>query len=211
MPGPVLPPFLLSQAVGITFAAGIFIGLYLVSVAYANRWLLFTDDGWRFKSRKSIRWYILAATNIFMVLVLIGQAINVNTSIAEAAFVEQGHNLDDYRDPFWKGLVKCAISSAIVLLADTVLLYRVWVTDMGRMRALWFPIFLWLGGLVCVPFEIFLFVKGLHDPNYGPYRWAKVNMDVGPGIIATPFVGSTILLNAYCTGGLPGMANLIEF
>lgn len=72
---------------------------------------------------------------------------------------------------------------------------------MGRMRALWFPIFLWLGGLVCVPFEIFLFVKGLHDPNYGPYRWAKVNMDVGPGIIATPFVGSTILLNAYCTGG----------
>lgn len=106
MAGPKLPPFLLSQAVVITFAAGIFIGLYLISVAYANRWLIFTDDGWRFRSRRSIHWYTLATTNILVALVLTGQAVNVNTSIAEADFVEQGHKLGDYIDPPWKGIVK---------------------------------------------------------------------------------------------------------
>jgi hypothetical protein len=40
------------------------------------------------------------------VLVMIGQALNVNTSIAEARFVEQGHELDDYSEPSWKSIVK---------------------------------------------------------------------------------------------------------
>jgi hypothetical protein len=105
-PGPVLPPFLLPQAVAITFAAGIFIGFYLISVAFANRWLIFTDDGWRFRSRRSIHWHILATTNIIAVLVMIGQALNVNTSIIEASFVEQGHKVEEYSDSPWKPIVK---------------------------------------------------------------------------------------------------------
>ncbi|KAF7783904.1 hypothetical protein Agabi119p4_69 [Agaricus bisporus var. burnettii] len=200
MSGPTLPPFLLPQAVAITFAAGIFIGFYLISVAHANRWLIFTDDGWRFRSRRNIHWYTLATTNILVVLILIGQAVNVNTSIAEADFVEQGHKLGEYTDPFWKSMLKCTVSSVIVLLADTVLMYRLWVTDQRRMRTMWFAIFLWLSGIVTTALQLFLQVKNLHDPNFGPYRWAKVNMNVGPGIVAIPFVASTILLNAYCTG-----------
>ncbi|KAF7783903.1 hypothetical protein Agabi119p4_68 [Agaricus bisporus var. burnettii] len=200
MAGPKLPPFLLSQAVVITFAAGIFIGLYLISVAYANRWLIFTDDGWRFRSRRSIHWYTLATTNILVALVLTGQAVNVNTSIAEAYFVEQGHKLGDYIDPPWKGIVKCTVSAAVVLLGDTVLMYRLWVTDQRRMRTMWFAIFLWLSGIVCTALQLFLQVKNLHDPNFGPYEWATVNMNNGPGIVIIPFLASTILLNAYCTG-----------
>ncbi|KAF7783906.1 hypothetical protein Agabi119p4_71 [Agaricus bisporus var. burnettii] len=202
MSGPTLPPFLLPQAISITFVGGISIGVYLISAAFANRWLIFTDDGWRFRSPKSIHWCILAITNTLVVLILIGQALNVNTSIAEADLVEQGHQLSEYEDPNWKPIVKCMVSGVITLLADTVLMYRLWVTDQKRMRSLWFPIFLWLSGVVCNAIELFLQVKSLHDPNYGPYKWASVNMKVGPGIAIIPFVASTILLNAYCTGHL---------
>lgn len=83
---------------------------------------------------------------------------------------------------------------------STFQMYRLWVTDQKRMRSMWFPIFLWLSGVVCNAIELFLQVKSLHDPNYGPYKWASVNMKVGPGIAIIPFVASTILLNAYCTG-----------
>lgn len=39
----------------------------------------------------------------------------------------------------------------------------------------------------------------MHNPNLGPYIWAKVNMSIGPGIVLIPFWGSTTLLNIYCT------------
>jgi hypothetical protein len=65
---------------------------------------------------------------------------------------------------------------------------------------MWFPIFLWLSGVVCTALQLFLQVKNIHDPDFGPYDWATVNMSVGPGIVIIPFLASTIILNAYCTG-----------
>ncbi len=63
-----------------------------------------------------------------------------------------------------------------------------------------FPIILWLGGIVCLVLQIFLQVVHIHNPDFGPYQWAAVNMHVGPGIALTPFWASTTALNAYCTG-----------
>lgn len=65
---------------------------------------------------------------------------------------------------------------------------------------MWLPIFLWFGGIACVAMQIFLQVKNIENPNFGPYSWAKVHMQVGPGIVFLPFLASTIVLNAYCTG-----------
>jgi hypothetical protein len=104
MSGPSLPPFLLPQAVAISFTGGIFLGLYFISAAYANRWLIFTDEGW--KVRKNIHWHTLASTNLTVVLVLITQGLTVNTSINEAAHVEQGHKLSEYEEPPWMPVVK---------------------------------------------------------------------------------------------------------
>jgi hypothetical protein len=107
MSGPTEPPYLISQAVAINFTAGIFVGFYFISAAYANRWLIFTDDGW--KIRKDIHWHMLAATNITLLLVLIILALTVNSSIAEAAFVEQGNKLSDYEEAPWKGIVQVSL------------------------------------------------------------------------------------------------------
>ncbi|EKM84326.1 hypothetical protein AGABI1DRAFT_124647 [Agaricus bisporus var. burnettii JB137-S8] len=198
-----LPPYLLSQAVAINFTAGIFVGFYFVSVAYANRWLIFTDEGWQI--RKKIHWHSLAATNITLMLLLFVLALTVNTSIAEADFVEQGNKVEDYKAAPWRGIVACALTGVILLLADTVLaspfiMHRLWVTYSRRMAVMWLPIFLWFGGIACVAMQIFLQVKNIENPNFGPYSWAKVHMQVGPGIVFLPFLASTIVLNAYCTG-----------
>jgi hypothetical protein len=79
-------------------------------------------------------------------------------------------------------------------------MYRLWVACMKRVSVILFPSFLWLGGFACVIMQTFLQIKNLHDPNFGPYQWSKVDMNVGPGIVAVPFLASTIVLNAYCTG-----------
>jgi hypothetical protein len=104
MPGPDFPPFLLPQAVTITFTTGIFLGIYLVSVAFVNRWLIFTDEGWKF--RKDIRWYTLIITNIIAVLVLLDVAAYISTSIEESAFVEWGNKLGGYAEPPWRAIMK---------------------------------------------------------------------------------------------------------
>jgi hypothetical protein len=104
MPGLGLPPFLLPQAVAITFTTGIFLGFYLISVAFANRWLIIADEGW--KLRKSIHWYTLAATNIIAVLVLLDEGVNISTPIEESGFVERGHKLEDYVEPPWRTIMR---------------------------------------------------------------------------------------------------------
>lgn len=61
---------------------------------------------------------------------------------------------------------------------------------------------MFLGGIVCTILQLFLQIVNIHNPNFGPYQWAAVNMTVGPGIVLTPFWASTATLNAYCTSEL---------
>ena len=79
-------------------------------------------------------------------------------------------------------------------------MYRLWFVYGKKMKIIWFPIFLWLGGFVCTIMQIYLQVEHVHNPDFGPYQWAAVDMSVGPGIVLIPFWLSTIVLNAYCTG-----------
>ncbi len=79
-------------------------------------------------------------------------------------------------------------------------MYRLWLVFSKKIQIIWFPIFLWVGGLICTVLEIFLQIVHIDDPDFGPYEWASVNMNVGPGIVLIPFWLSTIVLNAYCTG-----------
>jgi hypothetical protein len=71
---------------------------------------------------------------------------------------------------------------------------------MSKMAVMWLPIILWFGSVACLVMEIFLEVKHIHDPDFGPYHWAKLIMNIGPGIVFLPLLASTIVLTAYCTG-----------
>ncbi|XP_006453894.1 hypothetical protein AGABI2DRAFT_175644 [Agaricus bisporus var. bisporus H97] len=193
-----LSPLLLPQVVAINFTGGIFLGFFFISALYANRWMLFTDDGW--KLRKDIHWHALATTNITFVLVVLTQGLIVSTSMRQAAAVEHGIELGQYKEPVWVPILKCTTSGFVVLLADSVLMHRLWVTHSRRMALMWLPVILFLGSVSCVAMQLFLMIKHIDNPDFGPYEWANVNMDVGPGIVFLPFLASTIVLNAYCTG-----------
>jgi hypothetical protein len=104
MPGPTLPPYLLSQGVAVMFTYGLFQGFYLVTACFANRWLFFTDEGWKF--RKQIQWPLAIITNLIWALTIASVGLSVHTPIVEAAFVEEGHPLKDFASPGWDALAK---------------------------------------------------------------------------------------------------------
>jgi hypothetical protein len=107
MPRPAHPhlPLPLSVAAAITDA--LFFGFYLVTACIANRWLFFTDEGWKF--RKQIHWPLAVITNLLWALIVISLGTNVNSSIVQAAFVEGGHQLEDFASPNWDPIVEVCL------------------------------------------------------------------------------------------------------
>jgi uncharacterized membrane protein YhaH (DUF805 family) len=83
-------------------------------------------------------------------------------------------------------------------------MYRLWMTLMKKWKFMWFPLFLWFSCLACMVLQIALMIENLHDPDFGPYRWADVNMVVGPGVALIPLLGSSIVLNVYCSSEFHG-------
>jgi hypothetical protein len=109
MPGPAFPPYRLSQGVAVVFTNGLFFGFYLVTACFANRWLFFTNEGWKF--RKQVHWPMAGITNLIWALSIASLGLSVHTPIAEAAWVEQGHRSEDFVSPGWDGIAKaCFIS-----------------------------------------------------------------------------------------------------
>ncbi|KAF9442832.1 hypothetical protein P691DRAFT_764843 [Macrolepiota fuliginosa MF-IS2] len=194
---PTLPAFTLPQAVAETFIIGLFYGLYLVTACYANRWLFFAE-GW--KLRKNIHWFMAVTTNLLAAMLLVSTALVLRDPIDQSTFVEKGHTPEEYVAPDWDTTVKCIIANLIALVADIVLVYRLWVVYGRKLGVVYFPAFLWVSGIVCTVLQGYLQAKHIHDPNFDPYQWASVNMNVGPGIALIPFWGSTVILNAYSTG-----------
>jgi hypothetical protein len=73
---------------------------------------------------------------------------------------------------------------------------------------MWPPLILWLGDIACFAVCLILQVRNLHEPYLGPYKLSRVSsMSVGSGIVMVPFLASTIMLNAYCTGEYIGCKN----
>ncbi|KAF9450259.1 hypothetical protein P691DRAFT_847670 [Macrolepiota fuliginosa MF-IS2] len=195
---PSLPSFTLSQSVAETFTAGVLYGLYLITACYANRWLFFADEGW--KLRNPIRWFMVIIANILSALLLVNTALVVHAPMAKSTFIEQGHTPQEYVSPSWDDPVRCMIANSIALVADIVLMHRLWVVYNKNVWIMCLPAFLWVAGIVCTAVQGFLQIKHISDPSFGPYKWASVNMNVGPGIALIPFWGSTVILNAYSTG-----------
>ncbi|KAJ3560055.1 hypothetical protein NP233_g11083 [Leucocoprinus birnbaumii] len=188
MPEPPLPPLLLSQSLATMFLAGLCLGIYLVSFGFANRWLLFTDEGWKF--RKKPRWVMVAMTNLIAVLTITAAGLTVHISRFQTLIDEDGHMLTLLVPPPWNSILKCTLLNITALLVNTIL-----VQETNSI-----PIFLWLGAVVCLCLQVYLEIVHINNPDFGPYKWAEVNMELGPGIVLVPFWASTITMNVFCTG-----------
>lgn len=86
--------------VNTTFTYGLLFGIYLNTAAFANRWLIFVDEGW--KLRKNVHWFLVVITNLIFAGETAIVGVLVNGAFVEARFVEiQGHQLSEYTEAPW--------------------------------------------------------------------------------------------------------------
>ncbi|KAF9446494.1 hypothetical protein P691DRAFT_644857, partial [Macrolepiota fuliginosa MF-IS2] len=185
------------KQVAVIFTASFLYGLYFSTLLFCYRWLLFSDDGWTLQRRKSINWPVVGVTTSIFVLTAVYLAVtlvSVMDAVYTASLIPGG-----VHQVAWYGIVQCTTANLTALLADSVLMYRCWVVSNRNIWLALFPVLLWLGGLGCTILQAYLQIMHTSDPLIGPYSWAQVNMTLGPGIVLTPFWGSTTVLNAYCT------------
>ncbi|KAF5316815.1 hypothetical protein D9619_006885 [Psilocybe cf. subviscida] len=188
---PIPPP---DQIVAIAFLVALFYGLYPATLFHCMRWLLFTDDGWELRGRKSIPW-----TKFFLTLAIFSMS-TLDRGVQLKRWTEQSmwyhsptHSQVHTAD--WTDVVLCTTGNLTSQLADAVLTSRLWNIYNKSYRVIAFPVVLWFGNLVLTALQAYLQIGQVSKLDV----WLPVNMSIGPGIILTPFWASTIVLNIYAT------------
>ncbi|KAF8893174.1 hypothetical protein CPB84DRAFT_1320597 [Gymnopilus junonius] len=176
------------------FIAALFTGVYLCTLFFCVRWLVYTDDGWRV--RKKIHKAMLAGTLALFILSSLHISLAVEITYADVRDGERGIPVKSGGRLPWTSLVMCMISNTCVLIADGFLIYRCFMVCLKSIRMILFPCFFWVGGLVCTALQLYLQTVQTDALD----AWIPVNMTVGPGTILTPFWGTTIVVNIYATG-----------
>ncbi|KAF9457623.1 hypothetical protein BDZ94DRAFT_1314037 [Collybia nuda] len=93
----------------------------------------------------------------------------------------------------WVNIVKDITGFLQVFIADIVLIYCCWVMYAYSRMVIVFPVFMWLGGTVCMALEIWSLISS-HDFGTKPND-KQFAFDTG-------FWASTICLNLYATFGI---------
>ncbi|KAJ3565658.1 hypothetical protein NP233_g7488 [Leucocoprinus birnbaumii] len=191
-----MPVLSLPKSIALTFTGTFAFGLYFATLLVCLRWLLVADEGW--KLRRTIRWSTLVITLLIFGCNVAYLAMTVRSLVEKSIhFSTIGPQVPYPGGPQYEAIVSCTVANAVALLADIVLIYRVWIMYRGQYVVVIFPVFFWLAGFVCTVLQLYLQIAHISNPKIGPYSWAKVEMSFGPGIVLLPFWISTVVLNAY--------------
>ncbi|KAF9446495.1 hypothetical protein P691DRAFT_776811 [Macrolepiota fuliginosa MF-IS2] len=185
------------EEVGTVFTAALIFGMYLITLLFCFRWLLFDDDGWNLRER--ISWTTVLTAFLIFAFNLLYLVLSLRSTIAMVKYLSDNPGGPGYHTPHWDSIVKCTSANFTALLADCALIYRCWVVYGECLAVVVFPILLWLGSLVCTALQMYLQIVHVHNPLIGPRIWGAVNMTLGPGIVLIPFWASTAVLNGYAT------------
>ncbi|KAF9473813.1 hypothetical protein BDN70DRAFT_997441 [Pholiota conissans] len=177
----------------IAFTGALSYGIYVLTLCYCLRWLLFSDEGWT--ARRNRKWSMVIISIAIFVLVTAYLAVGLyrNTKTIHDIINNIPANNPDGKIP-WTSTVICVLANLTALLADIVLMYRCWIVYGMRNRILIFPIIMWIAGFICTILQGYWQI--IHS-NLN-HKWNIVNMTIGPGMILIPFWGTTLLLNIYC-------------
>ncbi|KAJ3569099.1 hypothetical protein NP233_g5279 [Leucocoprinus birnbaumii] len=189
-------PATADKMVASAFTGALAFGIYLCTLAFTVRWLLFSDEGW--SRRKVVNWQIVFVTTFIFVSTLAYSALDLKNVMDQVRLLMIDPS-SEYVEPMWLNICKCMFANSIALSADLVLIYRCYALYGDSLAVIAFPSLLWMSGVVCTGLQTYLQIAHMHNSNLGPYIWAKVNMSNGPGIVLIPFWGSTTVLNVYCT------------
>ncbi|KAF4612712.1 hypothetical protein D9613_011835 [Agrocybe pediades] len=172
-------------------------GMYIVSLMYCLRWLLYTDGGWKLRDR--IDRVMVSAVLSMAVLSSVHTSLAVSTTFGVVQDLERGSDGTSNGSLPWSSVVMCTVANMTVLIADGFLIYRCWRMYARSLKRVAIPCFFWIGGVACTVLQLYWQVV-----QSAPIQavWTPVNMNIGPGTILTPFWASTIVVNLYTTSVL---------
>jgi len=176
-----------------TFVDALIYGVYFTSLLYCIRWVVFTDEGWKLRSKKDIKWVMLVATMFLFAFSITNEALVLWDTMVLFRAIQRGTGTG-LQKPAWITLVVCTTSNLSILIGDLIMIQRCWLICNKSRRIVAFPILLWIGGVLLTALQAYWqIVQEQHIIG----AWQPVNSTVGPGTILTPFWGSTLVLNAY--------------
>jgi len=181
----------------VRFCGAAFFAFYLVTLGQTLRWQLFSDEGWKFRrNRHNI---ILTATMLIFIFTTTYIALGLYKGMENVYQAVYGHDMPGFID--WASTIgQCTTANLTALVADTVLMYRCWIVYGKSKRILIFPVLMWIGGIICTVIQAYW--QSVQTGHFGTGHWEPVNMQIGPGIVLTPFWATTLALNTYTTGFL---------
>ena len=118
---PLPPP---DQTVAIAFLVALFYGLYLSTFFHCMRWLLFTNDGWELRGRKSIQWPKLVATFAIFSMSTLDRGIQLKRWTDQAMwYLSPAHSQVHTAD--WTDVVLVRLNVCLLYLASPNLMHKV--------------------------------------------------------------------------------------
>jgi hypothetical protein len=80
------------QIVAVAFLVALFYGLYLATFFHSMRWLLFTDDGWELRGRKSVQWPMFCITLAIFVMSTLDRGLQLRRWTEQALWYHSTHS-----------------------------------------------------------------------------------------------------------------------
>ncbi|PFH47838.1 hypothetical protein AMATHDRAFT_6371 [Amanita thiersii Skay4041] len=166
-----------------TFVQALLFGLYISTFLHALRWLVFLDEGWALRSH--INWSLLIIT--CMIFVLMAGDLGYSFLYPIPGLKEDEREIDIFV------LITVTIENLVVVLADSVLIYRCWAVYGKNWHIVCIPLLLWLGGICSLIAYIGVFSSTVMNwpPTAAKYATADLLTEV--------FYVITIILNIYAT------------
>jgi hypothetical protein len=93
----------LDQSVAVSFTGGLAFGLYFATLLACLRWLLFADEGWKFKP--SIRWGIVVITFLIFASNVVYLSMNLYGTMLQARHAISSPPDTPFNGPDWTSIV----------------------------------------------------------------------------------------------------------
>ncbi len=104
------------KEVAVVFTSALIFGMYIITLFFCVRWLLFCDEGWRLK--ECIRWTIVTTTLLIFTFNLVYLVLSLRSTMAMVKYLAAHPDGPGYQSPPWDSIIKVGspFLSIVVLL-----------------------------------------------------------------------------------------------
>ncbi|KAM6499105.1 hypothetical protein JOM56_004613 [Amanita muscaria] len=152
-------PFLIA-----TIIQAVLYVLYLTSLAFALRWLLYKEEGWILRSRREVNWFLLTTAILLF-------AFSTGDIVISALLLLPSIGFESNNEVIGKQFLIAGTTFEVLtfLIIDAVLIFRCWSVYQRSWRAVCIPLLLWLSNIALM--TIFVIYSATGFKNDTPFRF----------------------------------------